>query len=315
MVTSTPPYPPGIDREVAVSVEHPVPILEAEHIAKRYGTPSGRLLGRLSRSGTGVHGSGTHGPDANSGIALRDVSLSVREGECLAIIGASGSGKTTLTRILLGIRQADSGRIRYRGQAIGEHPEAYAALRRESAIVFQNPHSSLDPRWTVSRSIAEPLRIRGVEMSSDTHRAASRHDLTENIEESVRLVMRRVGLDDAALYDRYPMDLSGGQAQRVAIARALISRPKLLLADEAMSAVDMHARIQILRTLESLRTTEDSETMTMLLVSHDLGVVQHIADSILVLREGEVVEFGSAAAVLEEPQQEYTKALIAAATL
>jgi peptide/nickel transport system ATP-binding protein len=111
------------------------------------------------------------------------------------------------------------------------------------------------------------------------------------------------------------MDLSGGQAQRVAIARALISRPKLLLADEAMSAVDMHARIQILRTLESLRMREDSETMTMLLVSHDLGVVQHIADSILVLREGEVVEFGSAEAVLEEPQQEYTKALIAAATL
>lgn len=298
-----------------MSVEHPVPILEAEHIVKRYGAPSGRLLGRLLRSGTGVHGPGTHGPDVDSGIALRDVSLSVREGECLAIIGASGSGKTTLTRILLGIRQADSGRIRYRGQAIGEHPDAYAALRRESAIVFQNPHSSLDPRWTVSRSIAEPLRIRGVDVSNDTHRAASHDDLTEDIEESVRRVMRRVGLDDAALYDRYPMDLSGGQAQRVAIARALISRPKLLLADEAMSAVDMHARIQILRTLESLRTTEDSETMTMLLVSHDLGVVQHIADSILVLREGEVVEFGSAAAVLENPQQEYTKALIAAATL
>ncbi|MEE8724840.1 MAG: ATP-binding cassette domain-containing protein [Bifidobacterium crudilactis] len=298
-----------------MSVEQTVPILEAEHIAKRYGAPSGGILGRLSRPGPGVHGPGTHGPDANSGIALRDVSLSVHEGECLAIIGASGSGKTTLTRILLGIRQADSGRIRYRGQAIGEHPDAYAALRRESAIVFQNPHSSLDPRWTVSQSIAEPLRIRGVDVSNDTHRAASHDDLTENIEESVRRVMRRVGLDDTALYDRYPMDLSGGQAQRVAIARALISRPKLLLADEAMSAVDMHARIQILRTLESLRMREDSETMTMLLVSHDLGVVQHIADSILVLREGEVVEFGSAEAVLEEPQQEYTKALIAAATL
>jgi peptide/nickel transport system ATP-binding protein len=235
--------------------------------------------------------------------ALNDVSVRVHEGECLAVIGASGSGKTTLTRILLGLQQSDSGTVRYRGKELSKGSESLSALRRESAIVFQDPSSSLDPRWTVGRSVGEALGLR------------TRGHTNAEIERLSRAAIRRVGLDDEVIFDRYPMDLSGGQIQRVAIARALVCEPSVLLADEAMSAIDMSARVQILHTLKSIRNTDPQHPMTMVLVSHDLAVVQHIADSILVLLDGSAVEYGYAEEVLNNPQHDYTKQLIAAATL
>ncbi|MCI1635450.1 ABC transporter ATP-binding protein [Bifidobacterium sp.] len=281
-------------------------ILEAEHLMKCYTSNWRAHLARhaqresspASMLNTLSNSSKSHGI-----IALNDVSLRVREGECLAIIGASGSGKTTLTRILLGLRSADSGIVRYRGEELSKASPALKRIRQESSIVFQDPFSSLDPRWTVGRSIGETLELQT--------NAPSRAE----IERRSREAMRRVSLDDSLLFDRYPMDLSGGQAQRVAIARALVSSPRVLLADEAMSAIDMSARIQILHTLEAIRSAKSVHPMTMLLVSHDLGMVQHIADSIVVLRDGAVIEYGKADAMLNNPQQEYTKQLIAAATL
>lgn len=281
-------------------------ILEAEHLVKRYDSNwrmPATLQGRRRFFRPDSSGESAGAPGRSAPPALNDVSVRVHEGECLAIIGASGSGKTTLTRILLGLRSADSGVVRYRGEDISTAPDALRRIREDSAIVFQDPFSSLDPRWTVGRSVGEALALR---------RDAPSRSQTE---QRSRAAMRRVGLDDGALFDRYPMDLSGGQAQRVAIARALVAAPRVLLADEAMSAIDMSARVQILHTLEAIRDADPARPMTMLLVSHDLGVVQHIADSIVVLRDGEVVEYGKAEAMLSNPRQEYTKQLIAAATL
>lgn len=281
-------------------------ILEAEHLVKRYDSNwrmPATLQGRRRFLRPDSSGGSAGAPGRLAPPALNDVSVRVHEGECLAIIGASGSGKTTLTRILLGLRSADSGVVRYRGEDISTAPDALRRIREDSAIVFQDPFSSLDPRWTVGRSVGEALALR-----RDTPSRSQ-------TEQRSRAAMRRVGLDDGALFDRYPMDLSGGQAQRVAIARALVAAPRVLLADEAMSAIDMSARVQILHTLEAIRDADPARPMTMLLVSHDLGVVQHIADSIVVLRDGEVVEYGKAEAMLSNPRQEYTKQLIAAATL
>ncbi|MEE1295316.1 MAG: dipeptide/oligopeptide/nickel ABC transporter ATP-binding protein [Bifidobacterium sp.] len=230
---------------------------------------------------------------------LHGVSVRLRAGECLAVIGGSGSGKSTLTRILLSLETPDSGDVRYRGASIEGRAgrDALTLLRRESGVVYQDPYASLDPRWTVRRSVGEPLALRGV--------APDERDAR------VREALESVSLEPALFLDRYPMDLSGGQAQRVAIARAIITDPAVLLADEAMSAIDVAARLQILDALKAIR----ARGVAMLMVSHDLGVVQHLADRILVIHDGHVVEEGSTAAILEAPQAEYTRELVAAATL
>ena len=146
---------------------------------------------------------------------LFDVSAEVYAGECLAIIGGSGSGKSTLTRIMLGLEHADSGSVLYRGNIVTGRDRT---VQHESGLVFQDPFGSLDPRWTVARSVAEPLRLRGVGRDEASQRA--------------RRAFQTVGLDAAAFERRYPVDLSGGQAQRVAIARAIVAEPRVLLADE-----------------------------------------------------------------------------------
>ena len=171
----------------------------------------------------------------------------------------------------------------------------------ESGIVYQNPFESLDPRWTAFRSVAEPLRLRDRRIDDET------------CERRVREALTLVSLDPDEIMWRYPMDLSGGQAQRVAIARAIVTGPSVLLADEAMSAIDVAARVQILDAFTAIRAR--NPRMAMLFVSHDLGVVQHIADRVLVLHEGRVVERGTVRQILETPQEDYTKALIEAATL
>ena len=256
---------------------------------------------------------------------LFDVSAEVRAGECLAVIGASGSGKTTLTRIMLGLDAADSGQIMYRGSAVARGSAGMRALRAESSIVFQDPYSSLDPRWTVERSVSEPLWLR---------RRALGYAFDEVGAKTVQ-ALARVGLDPRMFLNRYPCDLSGGQAQRVAIARAIVNEPKVILADEPMSAIDVAARVRILETLQSILHGGASagaspagagvleagageprdQRPALIIVSHDLGVVQHIADRILVLHNGRVEESGTTAQVLGSPQSDYTRRLIAAASL
>ncbi|WP_101621966.1 ABC transporter ATP-binding protein [Bifidobacterium parmae] len=241
---------------------------------------------------------------------LFDVSAEVRAGECLAVIGASGSGKTTLTRIMLGLGAADSGEIAYRGEPVSHGSAGMRALRAESSIVFQDPYGSLDPRWTVERSVSEPLWLR---------RRALGYAFDEVGAKTVQ-ALARVGLDPREFLNRYPCDLSGGQAQRVAIARAIVNEPKVILADEPMSAIDVAARVRILETLQSIVHGSGTgggrgDRPALIVVSHDLGVVQHIADRILVLHDGRVEETGPTAQVLGSPRSDYTRRLIEAASL
>lgn len=234
---------------------------------------------------------------------LFDVDVQVRAGECLAVIGGSGSGKTTLTRILLGLDAADSGTVSYRGDGMvpSRRCPAFQALRRQSGLVFQNPFSSLDPRWTVARSVSEPLMLR--------HRGMPRGEMARRTAEALEMVE----LDPAVFMRRYPIDLSGGQAQRVAIARAIVDEPKVLLADEALSAVDMAARMRILAAFAAIRKANPD--MALIMVSHDLAVVRHLADRVLVLHDGRVEESGSTADVLAHPWSQYAQRLIEAASM
>ena len=244
------------------------------------------------------------GPRTARHQVLFDVSADVHAGECLAVIGGSGSGKSTLTRIMLGLESADSGSVEYESQSIvgGRKMAGIGrALRRESGLVFQDPFSSLDPRWRVAKSVAEPLSLQ-------------RRDLNNtDIDERVAAALTMAGLEPADFLNRYPIDLSGGQAQRVVIARAIINEPEVILADGPMSAIDVAARMQILDTFAAIRAARPSTAIIM--VSHDLGVVQHIADRILVLNDGRLEETGSTAEVLGNPQSDYTRQLIEAASL
>ena len=257
-------------------------------------------------------GSGTARKAAVDGI---DVSL--LPGECLAIIGESGSGKTTLSRLLLGQLRPDAGQVAYEGGPVLHGSQAAKALVRDSALVFQNPFASLDPRWTIGRSVAEPLLAARLKASRyGWHRYQREQDLADRVAK----VLSEVQLDPGRIMTAYPSDLSGGQAQRAAIARALIVKPRILLADEPMSAIDVSARVGILHTLQSImaqsrQQADPSNGMSMIIISHDLGVVQHIADRVMVLSQGKVVEEGPVQTILDHPSQSYTRQLLAAATL
>ena len=240
---------------------------------------------------------------------LFNVDMDVAEGECLAVIGGSGSGKTTLTRIAFGLEQTDSGTVTYRGVALsGVRSLGMLRLRNESGLVFQNPFTSLDPRWTAGESMAEALIARQA-----GHRAgdAGRRAASDDIAGAVRRALGMVGLDPDEFIGRYPVDMSGGQAQRVAIARAIVAEPRIVLADEPMSAVDVSGRVQILDALAEIRRKRPRTAMVI--VSHDLGVVQHIADRIVVLHDGRIEETAATGDLLTHPRSAYTKQLIDAA--
>ncbi|WP_375405678.1 ABC transporter ATP-binding protein [uncultured Amnibacterium sp.] len=226
--------------------------------------------------------------------ALRGVDLDVEAGETLAIIGESGSGKSTLARLLLGLDTPTAGTVAFDGRAVKSgSARATRWLRRDTGIVFQDPYSSLDPRMSVGRTVAEPLRALGI---AGDRRALVTSALTD------------VGLDPA-LAGRYPHELSGGQRQRVALARAIIHRPRLLVGDEPLSALDVTVRAQILALLRRLH---QDLGLTMVLVSHDIGLVQHFAQRVVVMRDGRIVEAGGTAALLADPQHPYTRELLAA---
>ena len=228
--------------------------------------------------------------------AVNDASVSVRAGETLGIVGESGSGKTTLALAIMRLIPAQ-GPIVFLGQDVqGWHARQMRALRRDMQIVFQDPFGSLSPRMTIEQIIAEGLGVHGVAPGRN------RHDMVAEI-------MVEVGLDPATMA-RYPHEFSGGQRQRVAIARAMILRPKLLVLDEPTSALDMTVQVQI---VELLRQLQRKWGLAYLFISHDLRVVRALAHQVIVMREGDVVESGEAAALFAAPQSDYTRTLMAAA--
>jgi len=225
--------------------------------------------------------------------ALVDVSLQLMPGEVLGLVGESGSGKSTLGRLAVGLERADAGQVRLAGHDLGTgRRRDWRGLRRDAQMVFQDPFGSLDPRLSVARIVAEPLALLGLDGAEATAR--------------VRDALDEVGLGDEAL-NRYPHEFSGGQRQRIAIARALITRPKLVVADEPVSALDVSVQAQVLNLMADLRTRHG---LAYLFISHDLAVVAHLADRLAVLRDGAIVETGPTAALLEAPRHAYTRALL-----
>ncbi len=229
--------------------------------------------------------------------AVNGVSFDLKEGETLGIVGESGCGKSTLARAVLQLIASQSGTVSWLGKPLTElDRKALKRERRDLQIVFQDPLASLDPRLTISASIAEPLQTHRPEMTARERR------------EEVAAMMTRVGLDPT-MYNRYPHELSGGQNQRVGIARAMITRPKLIVCDEAVSALDVSIQAQIVKLLKDL---QDEFGMSMLFISHDLSVVRAISNRIMVLYLGRIVEMGDADTICARPQHPYTQALISA---
>ncbi|WP_033296000.1 ABC transporter ATP-binding protein [Amycolatopsis jejuensis] len=222
--------------------------------------------------------------------ALRGVSFEVEAGQRFGIVGESGSGKSTLVRLLAALDRPTAGTVSFRGQRIDHLPERKLRfLRRELQIVFQDPMGSLDPRMRVRDIVSEPLGRRSPARVAE--------------------LLTAVGLpEDAAM--RYPHQFSGGQRQRISIARALAPNPSVLVADEPVSALDVTVRAQILDLLNRL---VDEFSLTLVFVSHDLGVVRRVCDRVAVMRRGEIVEMGDVEQVYGAPQHEYTRELLAAA--
>jgi ABC-type oligopeptide transport system ATPase subunit len=257
------------------------PILELAGVVKRYplGRPLAVLLAFKPR------------PLLQ---AVSDVSFAIEAGETFGLVGESGCGKSTLGRLIVGLGAPDMGRISFHGQDIhhGSRRER-RALRRQIQMVFQDPYASLNPRMTIGQALAEPLRVHGV--------VDSREIATE-----VERLLAQVGLSaDYAV--RYPFELSGGQRQRVAIARALSVRPAVLVADEAVSGLDVSIQAQVLNLLIELR---DRLGLTMVFISHDLGVVEYLSHRIAVMYLGRILELGPASAVFHHAGHPYTQALI-----
>ena len=226
--------------------------------------------------------------------AVDDVSLQVQAGETLGIVGESGCGKTTLARTILMLEKPHSGTLLLDGRDITAFDAAGRdAYRRAVQVVFQDPFASLNPRHTILDAITEALLAHGL---------ISRHERRETAVD----LLADVGLGPEAL-DRYPHAFSGGQRQRICIARALALKPRLLICDEAVSALDLSVRAQILNLLESLRAKHN---LSYLFITHDIGVVRHLADRIAVMYKGRIIETGPTESVLGAPQDPYTRALL-----
>jgi len=231
--------------------------------------------------------------------ALRDVSLALPDTPSItAIVGESGSGKTTLTRLLLGLLQPTAGTVLYQGNRLGQlDGTAFAAYRREVQAIFQDPYSVYNPFYKVDRSLLLPLQRFGLVASRDEAYAR------------IRQCLEAVGLRPGDTLGRYPHQLSGGQRQRIMIARALSLRPRVIVADEPVSMVDASLRATILESLYRLKTEQQ---VSLLYVTHDLTTAYQIADRIVVMFNGEIVEEGEPENIIHAPQHPYTRALVAA---
>lgn len=230
-------------------------------------------------------------------MAVRDVSFTIGEGETLGLVGESGSGKSTIGKAILGLVAAHRGTIRFAGRDITHLPRTERnALTSDIQVVYQDPYSSLDPTKPIGYTLAEPIQV---------HDPGPR----EQVAERVLAMLRRVGLgEDAAT--RYPAQFSGGQRQRIAVARALILSPKLVVCDEPVSALDLSIQAEVINLMAGLQRESGA---SFLFISHDLSIVHHISDRLVVLKDGQIVEQGDAAKIYRAPEDDYTKRLIAAA--
>ena len=225
---------------------------------------------------------------------LDDVSLRIDEGDSLGLVGESGAGKSTILRLMLGLTAPRDGQVLFEGAPLALRDRAQMRRFRASVQpVFQDPYSSLDPRQRIDRIVGEPLRSLGLASGADAQRRMAE-------------ALDSVGLP-ADTARRYPHEFSGGQRQRIAIARAVVSRPRVLLADEPVSALDVTTRVQVLELLDRLRRENG---LALVRVSHDLTAIASACDRTLVLKNGRVVEQGATSAVLHAPQDPYTRALV-----
>ena len=227
--------------------------------------------------------------------AVDDVSFVLNAGRSLGIVGESGSGKSTLARLVMALEAPDAGSVLFEGEDLFALDEAsLRARRRQFQMVFQDPFGSLDPRMSVARIVSEPLEV--------AEPTLSQRDLRDR----VAAMLDAVSLPGEAL-DRYPHEFSGGQRQRIALARALVTGPKLVVADEPVSALDVSVQAQVLNLMADLKAAHG---LTYLFISHNLAVVEHVADDVLVLYRGRVVEQGETSDVFEAPLHPYTRALV-----
>jgi oligopeptide transport system ATP-binding protein len=228
--------------------------------------------------------------------AVDGISFTVNRGETVGLVGESGSGKSTACRAVLQLIKPTSGSVRFEGREIaGLGRRRMRPLRREMQMIFQDPYASLNPRKRVGQIVGDPLRRQGIARGMGLRR-------------QVQELLERVGLASEH-YNRFPHEFSGGQRQRIGIARALALKPKLVICDEPVSALDVSIQAQIVNLLDDL---QDELGLAYLFVAHDIGVVRHISDRIAVMNEGKIVEQGSADQVCEHPKDSYTKKLLAA---
>ena len=258
-----------------------MPLLEAHHLAKMFHVE--HFPSHFGKNGPGIR-------------AVNDVSLTIEAGETLGLVGESGSGKSTLGRMLLRLIEPDSGQVIFDNHdVLRASGSDLRRLRRDMQIIFQDPFGSLDPRMTVEQTVCEPIAIHG---------SQSDHPRRELATE----VLRAVGLDASAL-PRYPHEFSGGQRQRIGIARALILRPRFIVADEPVSALDVSVGAQIVNLLKQLQREFQ---LTYLFISHSMPIVRYLADRIAVMQRGELVEVGTTQQITTAPQHPYTRTLLAA---
>ena len=255
------------------------PLLRVQDLRRDYPLPRTSLLGPRPQ----VH-------------ALRGVSLDIHAGRSLGVVGESGSGKSTLARLVMALDTPSAGSVELLGRDLHRLPaRALRAARRDFQMVFQDPYGSLNPRQTVQAIVTEPLQALA---------NATKAELRERAAE----VLAQVGLRAGDAH-KYPHEFSGGQRQRIAIARAVITRPRLIVADEPVSALDVSVQAQVLNLLQDL---QERHGVSYLLISHDLAVVQQLCDEVLVLYQGQVVERGAPQALFTQPRHPYTQALVAA---
>ena len=256
------------------------PLLQVTDLVKNFPITSGVLIDR----------------EVGRVSAVDGVSLTVCEGETLGLVGESGCGKSTLCRAILQLIEPTSGSVRFDGQElVGRSPRQLRPLRRQMQMIFQDPFASLNPRKRVGQIIGDPMQFHGLADGNDVKRR-------------VQELLDRVGLQ-AEHYNRYPHEFSGGQRQRIGIARALALQPRLIIADEPVSALDVSVQAQIINLLEDLQREFG---MAYVFVAHDLGVVRHVSDRVAVMYLGKIVEESDSASLYASPRHPYTHALLSA---